>query len=282
MFTVTFENHKGEQIQLYPSVKYTITEITGLNPPSANINTSANANFDGSFFKSSRLNERNIVISLAIEGNAEDNRNELYKYIINKKKCRIIYTNGLHNVYIEGYVETFEISMFNEKETAQISVVCPNPYFKKTESSYVEFVSAIPLFEFPFSIAAAGIEFSRLSLGEEKVLYNAGNAETGMIIEFSAIGQTSNPTLYNVETGKMMKVYLEMDTGDILRINTIKGEKSITKVIDGVETNAINLMDKDSDWLQLESGDNILLYTADYLPLNLVCTLIYRELFEGV
>lgn len=282
MFTVSIENEKGESIQLHPSDKYTVTEITGLNPPTSNINTSTNANFDGSVFKSSRLNERNIVITFAIEGNAEDNRNELYKYAVCKKSCKFIFANGIRKVYIKGYVESFDVSSFDVKETAQISIICPNPYFVNQDDTMVEFTSIIPLFEFPFSIASEGIEFSRLVLGENKDIYNSGNVETGMIIEFKALGETTNPTIYNFETGAKIKVNVTLEEGDILTVNTNKGQKSVTKNHNGVITNAINLLDRTSEWLQLISGDNIFLYTADTLPQNLTCTIYYNELFEGV
>lgn len=282
MYTLTIENHLGEQLQLTQNPNYNIINIDGLNPPTANINTAVNANFDGSSFKSSRLNERNIVIQLTIEGDIESNRIALYQYFKNKKQCKIYYTNGEREVYIVGYVESFECNFFSQKETAQISIICPRPYFINQSQVDISFSSVTALFEFPFSIAAAGIEFSSLQLGTEEVIVNSGDVETGMTITFVATGTVENPTIYNVQTNEYIKVNLTMEVGDMVEINTTKGTKGVYYTSNGATTNAINDLDRGSTWLQLESGDNVVLYTADAYSENLMCEIAYNNLYEGV
>lgn len=282
MYSLILENHKGEQIQLSQNPNYTILSIGGLNPPKSNVNTAVNANFDGSVYKSSRMEERNIVIELAIEGNVEANRIALYQYVKSKKQCTVYYTNSTRNVSIVGYVEGFEIGFFEEKETVQISIICPRPYFVDNVETNLEFSSVTPLFEFPFSIPEEGIEFSSLVLGEEVNIINNGDIETGIIVTFTAYGVVQNPTIYNVETRQSLKVEIEMNEGDILTINTNKGSKSIISTVDGVKTNVLNDLAVGSTWLQLESGDNVMTYTADNYPENLTCNIEYSNLYEGV
>lgn len=282
MYSLILKNHKGEQIQLSQNPNYSLLRIDGLNPPKSNVNTAVNANFDGSVYKSSRMEERNIVIELAIEGNVEANRIALYQYVKSKKQCTVYYKNSTRNVSIVGYVEGFEIGFFEEKETVQISIICPRPYFVDNVETNLEFSSVTPLFEFPFSIPEEGIEFSSLVLGEEVNIINNGDIETGIIVTFTAYGVVQNPTIYNVETRQSLKVEIEMNEGDILTINTNKGSKSIISTVDGVETNVLNDLAVGSTWLQLESGDNVMTYTADNYPENLTCNIEYSNLYEGV
>lgn len=282
MYSLTVENHKGEKLQLTQNVNYNVLSVQGLNPPNANINTATNANFDGSTFKSSRLNERNIVIELTIEGDIETNRIALYKYFKNKHAVKVYYANGTRYVYINGYVESFEVNLFEQKQKAQISIVCPKPYFIDVNTSLLDFTSIEALFEFPFAIEEEGTEFSTLLVNQTKVVYNAGDVATGINIELKANGLTLNPKIYNVETGESIILDIEMNTGDIVKINTNAGEKSITMIVDTVETNIINRLRYGSTWLQLESGDNIFLYTADEFPENLTCSFIYSDKYEGV
>ena len=282
MFNLSVENHKGELLELTNNSDYTITKITGLNPPTANINTNTNANFDGSTFNSSRLNERNIVIDIVINGDIEGNRIKLYKFFKSKFACRVHYSNGTRAVYIDGHVESFEVDLFEQRQKAQISILCPKPYFISESESLIDFMSIDNLFSFPFSIAEEGIAFSELRLNEVKTVINAGDVPTGIIIEFKALGLLLNPKVYNTETGEHLFLNIEMNEGDIVRVNTNKGEKSITMIIDGVESNIINDLDYGSTWLQLESGDNLFLYTADEFPENLTCTFTYYDKFEGV
>lgn len=282
MYELSIENYKGERLQLTQNPKYSVVKVDGLNPPTANINTAINANFDGASFKSSRVNSRNIVIDLYIEGDAEANRIELYNYIRVKRSVTVYYKNARRNVYIQGYVEALECGLFDKKQKAQISIVCPRPYFRDAQGGSVEVSNVQALFEFPFDIGVDGIEFSTLVADTEIVVTNDGDIETGFVLTLIATGSVVNPAVYNVDTGEYIKVDIELEEGDTLTISTVKGAKAVTLTRDGVNINAINYLDPLSTWLQLETGDNVLLYTAGSLPENATCSVVYDELFEGV
>lgn len=282
MYTLTIENHKGEQLQLTQNPNYSITSVEGLPPPTANINTAVNANFDGSTYRSSRLNERNIVIMLAIEGDAEANRINLYQYIKAKKQCTLYYQNGSRNVSTVGYVESLEIAIFGEKETAQISIICPRPYFADVVQTILDMSATSAMFEFPFAIEEEGIEFSTLAVATESIVQNLGDVETGAVIVFHATGTASNPVIYNLDTAEFFKVNIDMSVGDLLVISTIKGEKTVTAILSGIEWNYINSMVQGSSWIQFESGANTMLYNADSHPENLECMISFSNLYEGV
>ena len=112
MFDCSIENGYGELLALTNHPKYTVYQIDGLDPPTATINTSIVANFDGSRFNSARAGERNIVIYLAVEHECEKNRIELYKYVRAKHPITFYYKNDSRDVYIDGYVENMQIGFF--------------------------------------------------------------------------------------------------------------------------------------------------------------------------
>lgn len=275
------ENERGERLQLSQNTNYNITSIEGLDPPQANVNIAENANFDGGTEKNSRLNTRNIVLTIVLEYPVEANRIALYKYFRAKKKCKLFYTNGARSVRTEGIVESFSCNAWSKKEIAQISILCPNPYLIDTEQQDVSFSVVEALFEFPFSIEAAGVEFSRMEYNKEETII-AGDIETGMDIQFIAVGSATNPTLYNTETLESLKVNISLVKGDVLRVNTTRGQKSITYTHEGVTTNVINDLEPGSTWLQLQAGENKLLYTADLNAENLIVRIEYNNLYEGV
>lgn len=281
-FTLSVETPKGDKITLTQNDKYTIMNVDGLAPPTAAINVAVNANFDGSTYTSSRMGERNIVIQFAIEGNVEQNRIELYKVLRPKAPCRVRYTNNHRNVYIDGYVESFDCNFFNEKEVAQISILCPYPYFSDDMDVDFDFSTITPLFEFPFDIDSDGIEFSTIVLGEEKNIINNGDIETGMLIQFTAAGGVTNPKLINTVTNEKVLVNLSLSAGDVLEINTNRGKKSVKLIHNGVISNQINALDKTSKWLQLEVGDNLFVTDATSGGENLLCNVMYGNLFGGV
>lgn len=275
------ENDRGERIQLTQNPNYDILSIDGLYPPSANVNIAENANFDGGTEKNSRLNTRNIVLTIAIHQPIEQNRIALYKYFRVKKHCKLYFSNGTREVYIEGIVEALPVPQWANKERAQVSILCPNPYLIDTKQSETSFSIIESLFEFPFSLPAEGQEFSRMEFNKEETII-AGDIETGMDIQIIATGSASNPVIYNTDTLESLKVNINLVRGDVLRINTNRGQKAITLTHEGVTTNVINDLEPGSKWLQLEPGANDILYSADTSPENLIVNIEYSTLYEGV
>lgn len=283
MFVLTVENFKGERLQLTQNPDYNVIEVNGLDPPKANINTATNATFDGSVYKSAKVVERNIVLKVVIEGNIEQNRLNLYKYMPTKKNVVLYIKNGSRDVFIAGYVESFEINIFNQKQVAQVSILCPKSYFSDLAEGSYDMSSVVSLFHFPFeSPVNVGFEFSRIELMQEVTIYNYGEVVTGLTIEFRAHGTVVNPTFYNVETGEKIQVNITLSAGEALIIDTAKGNKSIMLISDGVEYNRLNALDLSSKWLQLEIGDNVFLYTADSGADNCECFVFFNVLYEGV
>ena len=112
MFTLKIENAKGEILDLSSNSNYSVVGISGLNPPGATLSTAAITTNDGSILNNSRIESRNLVFNIILNGNIESSRINLYKYFRVKQKCKIHYKNGSRNVYIEGYIETFEDDFF--------------------------------------------------------------------------------------------------------------------------------------------------------------------------
>lgn len=282
MYELSIVNEFGEVLPLTNNPDYDIIAVAGLNPPPAAINTVAVSGIDGTRYNSARLGERNVVIDLHINGGIEANRINLYKYFRVKHKIRIRYKNEHVDVYIDGYVDTFENNLFTMSQRPQISIICPEPYWKSTTETDLDFDTVAALFEFPFSIPAEGIAFSELS-SISSMLFDAGNVATGAVIVFTALANgVKNPTFYNRTTGEFFGVGVTMQSGDVITINTQQGEKSVTQLRGGVVTNLINDRLTDSNWLVFEPGMNEVSYGADEGAAALRVALQITQKFEGV
>ena len=153
MYTAQIENSSGNLFTLTGNEPvYQILSITGLNPPNAQINTTTIVGLDGAVFNSSKLETRNLVLTIKINGDVETNRLLLYSYFKTKDKCTFYYSNNSRDVSIEGYVESVECDLFSNNELAQISIICPYPYFKALTQIITDFSNVTPQFVFPFSI----------------------------------------------------------------------------------------------------------------------------------
>ena len=265
MFRLKVENVKGAILELTNNEDdYQVTNVDGLNPPSSTINTTNYANTDGSSFNSSKVTNREIVITIYINGDIEKNRLKLYTYFRDKQWCKLYIQNGSRNVYIEGYTQTPEVSMFSQRQVFQVSVLCPNPYFKDIETIKQSISKVTKAFVFPFSINVdEPIPFSTLELEKTTTIVNESESETGLIINVEFLGSVSKLEIKNVDTGESFIVNYDFIKGDKLVINCNKGSKSITLTRDAVEYNLFPYKESGSTFFQLGIGDNNFSFLAD-------------------
>lgn len=282
MYSLIVENENGDRLELTGNRNYDVLSVAGTGPPAASINTVNLAGFDGTWFNSSKVGHRNLVLTLNIHHPIEANRLALYNIFRVKRPVKVRYKNSRRDVYIEGYVESFENNPWTQLQQPQISIICPKPFWLSASETSVIFSTSNALFEFPFSIPAEGIEFSTLSQVTSAVI-NSGEIETGGIIRFVAGADgIINPKFYNRTTQKFFGVDIELLHGDIVTINTNHGEKSVTLMREGATTNLLADRTEGSTWLTFEPGENEVSFGADEGSSNLVVSLSIVQKFEGV
>lgn len=300
--TITITNHLGESIELIltrpEKSGFVIKSITGLGPTTADINTVDLAGLDGAYFNSSRLQSRNIVLSLQFlsSGNGESIetiRQKSYRFFPIKKKIRIDIETDTRKVYTEGYVESNEPDIFSETEGCDVSVICPSSYFTG-EKKVVPFSFVRSEFEFPFSnesISDKLIKFGEIENRTDYPVIYEGESEVGVMLKIKALGPATGIKIYNLSTKETMSIdttKLEsmvgsgIDIGDEIIINTVRGNKFIYLYRKGAYLNILNCLDKNSKWFQLISGENVFVYTADTGKGNLQAEVSYNVLYEGV
>lgn len=282
MYSLIVENDRKERLNLSASTSYTVYNIEGLNPPAVSMATTTNGTYDGTAINSQRVDQRNLVIYMTINNNVEVNRNKLYDYFPLKRLTRLYFKNGVRDVYIEGYVETLEVNLFTNPQVAQISIICPKPYFKAIEDVVSYFSDIEAGFEFPFSIPAEGVELSTITHNIRKSIVNTGDIEAGVIITLQAMGLVVNPIIYNTDTGGKIAFNFTMQESDIITINTNIGEKGITLTRDGVTTNALGYVNADLEWFTLKAGDNLFTYDCESGNDNLQLDFNFTPQYGGV
>lgn len=301
--SVTVTNYLGESLKLElkrPETSgFYIEKIEGLGPSVANINIVEKASIDGASYSSAHVNARNIVMSLGFSfaKDIEEVRHKSYRYFPLKKKLSIIIETDRRICETYGYVESNEPDIFSNNEKTQISIICPDPYFYSAgiESTGVTVFSGVEsAFSFPFSnesLTENEIIFGEIRNNMEQIVYYSGDAEVGVNIYIHALGEASNITIYNTATRGIMRIDTsrletltgsEIIAGDDIMISTVKGEKSIQLLRDGVYINILNCLDKYADWFQLTKGDNLFAYTAETGATNLQFRIENKIAYEGV
>lgn len=298
--SITVTNHLNESLKLelgFPEKSgFLIQEISGLGPVKADINVTELSSIDGSIYNSARLQPRNIVIKMVLLENPtiEDTRQKSYKYFPIKKRVRLLIETTNRKAEIFGYVESNEPNIFSSQESTQISIVCPDPYFYSEGKQLTIFTGFEKAFSFPFSNESLSdkllIMGNLLKHQMQTVLYE-GDSEIGFNIEIHAVGTAKHVRIYNVNTLENMKIDTDklialtgqpIINGDAIFISTIKGNKSIQLLRDGVYYNIINCLDRDATWLFLRKGDNVFAFDAEEGSSNLYFRIINQVLYQGI
>lgn len=297
--TVTNYLGKSREFVLDQSAEFSgvaISRIEGLGPPKASISTTEAATMDGASYNSARTQQRNIVMSfiLLFDPTVEDSRLATYKYFPIKQRVNLLIETDRRLVETYGYVESNEPDIFSEMVTSHVSIICPDSYLYSQGYTTSLFYGIDPLFKFPFSNESLDeplIEFGKIEPFADKNLYYEGDVEIGLTINIHFLGPADDITIYNRLTREQMRIDTSkltsftgraVDAGDDIIISTVRGNKRIQLLRDGVYYNILNCIDRDSDWFVLKKGDNVFSYVAGSGQTNIQMTMTYKTAYEGV
>ncbi len=284
MFELIIENEAGDQLNFSQNGAFTITDIQGLNPPSATINTSQLALIDGAKFNSAKMNMRNLNIAFAIEYEAAKNRLEVFKVLKSKEHVKVFYKSQYRDVFISGYIQSIDITYFEMKQIVTCAILCPSPYFKEAQMVVNELRNIINSFHFPFaSTAEPELVMGYISNDLGIVIDNEGDVETGMVIELYAMQPVSNPKIFNYITREYIGLEIDMQQADLITIDTRQGNKTVKLLRSGVRTNIFNSVIQGSTWLQLSpNGDTFVYEVGTGSAGDLSVTFKHYNMYEGV
>lgn len=301
--SVTVVNYLGESLKMEltrpEESGFIIQYINGLGPVKADINNTEMSTGDGAVYNSARLNSRNIVFGLTFlpVPTIEHTRQKSYKYFPIKKPVKLLFETDNRICECTGYVESNEPDIFSSQESTQISIICSDPYLYSAGEDGLNitvFSGIEAVFEFPFSnesLTENLIEFGEIQNNTERTIVYHGDLEIGVTIHIYALGEASHITIYNSGTREMMRIDTDklakltgsgIVSGDQLIITTVKNNKSIMLLRDGLYTNVLNILDRDADWFQLTKGDNVFVYVAETGMTNLQFRIENQTVYEGV
>ena len=300
--SLTVTNPAGESIRLEMTRPeksgFYIENIEGLGPANATVNITESATVDGGYYTSSHVSTRNIVLTLGFlyEKGIEDMRHESYRYFPLKKQVKLLIETDNRTCVTHGYVESNEPNIFSERETTQISILCPDPYFYASDNGvgYISYLSEdIATFEFPFSNESLDdplIELGQVTDTTTRIVRNSGDVEIGVKIHIYVKGPVTSISISNYTTDQSMRIdtdrlkqitSADLKEGDEIVINTKKGNKSIYLISDGVKTNILNCLSRFTDWIYLLPGDNQIHHAASDVD-NIEVTMEHEVMYAGV
>lgn len=285
IYKVIVTNDRNESITLDLfdpfSSGFVVRSIDGLGPVDANLNFAESAPVDGGSFNGARQGTRNIVFDLVfLDTNVsiERVRHLSYKYWPVKRKVKIRVETDERTLETDGYVEKNEPAIWaDDFEGCQISVLCESPYFTNPKEVKDKLSDVVDTFHFPFASEAdpGELTFGYINMERNVVIKNQGDVSTGLIFELKAYGTVTNPIIVNYLTNEWFGLDFTMREGDVIRVSTQRGNKTVTLTREGVTYNIINYIKSSIEgnlntltWLQLDVGDNAFVLSFNEVETN--------------
>lgn len=222
-----------------------LEEILGLDPVKATLVSSSFAQMDGAQYHSSRREPRNLMFKLGLEPDyitesVRDVRTRLYGFFMPKSEIRVRFfmLDGLI-VEITGRVETFESAMFAKDPKVDISVMCFDPDFIVLDEIVLEGDTVDT--EIPVEV-----EYE-------------GTVETGIVLVLNVDRTLTEFTVYHRPPDGVVRnldFAAALEAGDVVTISTVVGDKYATLVRSATESSILYGVSPQSNWHQLEQGDN--------------------------
>ena len=266
------------------SSPYWWNNADGLDGLDNNIFTIKGSGQDGETFTGQNLQARVITVDgqMLKDANA---RQQLIRAVNPKSTGKLVYTNGQITRWIPCAIRKAPaIARDGTFPSYQVEFYCPYPFWREGDGenqNIADIALWVPSFEFELEIPEDGFEFGYRSPSLIVNVNNQGDVDTGMLIEFRAIGTTANPSLVNINTQEFLSLTCNMQAGDVIRISTGYGQKRAELTRGNVTTNVFNLVDAESTWLQLAVGDNLMRYDATETD-NIEVAIYYDSAYLGV
>lgn len=293
MRKLTYVNSLGEELVITNSFPFLLIGFS--ESENVNIHTGNGMNQDGLRYLGNTMDVKDITIDVVVVAEYESElstyRDKIRK-VVNPKigEGYLIYTDDLNTRKIKCIVNSLPVfnpisgtySKNGKAMACPISLTANNPYWTDITELKEEIVSWIGDFSFQLELVAGGIELGHRSKSLIVNVANRGDVESGMRIEFKAIASVSYPSLVNINTGEFIKINKNMVAGEVINVTTYFGNKKLTSILDGVETNIFNCIDFKSTFLQLDIGDNLFKYDALTGLDNLEVSIYYTPMYLGV
>lgn len=236
-----------------------LENIDGLDPVKATLVSSSFAGADGQQYHSSRRESRNLKFTIGLEADyvatsVRDLRKRLYSFFMPKTQVslRFVMDDGLY-VDIAGRIESFDTPLFSQQPAVDISLMCFDPDFiDPIQKQLLDQMSVATdeeiLIEYPIE----------------------GTVETGAVFTIRPNRPVGAFTFYHRPpdgTIRTLDFQVPLVAGDVLQISTVTGAKGVTLTRGNTISSALYGVSPQSNWLELQPGDNHLRLYLEGAPI---------------
>lgn len=235
--------------------------VEGLDPVAASLVSSSFANLDGAQYNSSRREPRNIKLQLGFNpdyvlSSVRTLRRQLYDFFMPKTEVKMRF----------HWFDEFDTNIITQNKLVEIMArieSTPTPLFVKDPVADISFVCFDPDFIVPEPVVVNG---NTVADATEILVSYDGSVETGILLTLNVNRALPSFTVYHRppdDTLRMIDFTEPLEDLDTLKISTVVGSKYATRTRLGVDSPLLYGITPQSNWLELQPGDN---YFRVYAP----------------
>ena len=273
-----YQNEYGQRIDLLNDRRFALTGQTGLvSLPSNVLSTSDTVLTEGETVLWRKRSARQITMTHKFLHDVTEARREFVRILDQGAAGRLIYRDRDLNVFIEVEVEDCEVKNTDEVTTAQTTFVASYPYFQDMEQQTAGNRGVEGGWRFPFTFP---VTFGTVTANNTITIENMGNLPFGFVMDISVSGGTVTDFKITNQAGDYLMLDGVLNSGQIVRVDTRAGRKSIVNIKTGA--NLLSKLGDDSTMLQIERGLNAFTVTAADGLENASVLIAYRNVYKGV
>ncbi|WP_077601571.1 phage tail family protein [Oceanobacillus sojae] len=285
MFKLMFTNAIDQTVELFDH-PYRLIRVEGIGDTEATTQMQKVPFQDGASYIGSILEDKPIEIELKITGDNEQDLNAKRRYfasVFNPKLGvgTLRYISGGDVKEIDAVAESvpnFPDGQTNRKplfQKALLYIRAPYPYWRDPNQT------SQPLQAYSGNLTMPNtfpIEMGRS--GSHTTLYNSGDIPAPVRIDIQ--GPVANPQIINRTNGDWLRVNRSIAADEILHIDTTNGKKRVEVYRNGRVFNVFGYIDHDSDWLQLDVGENLIEHIADSGDTSGMVAVTWNNQYVGI
>lgn len=277
----------NESIDFYDDPVVLLTDISGMGLD-AEVVTTERACHNGSWYRYTRVPERNITIQATYRplsfNQVVGKRRQIHDILQPGVKLDIMYNGGWTVLMLDGYAEKCEDTENGNLMVCSISIICPNPFFKGNEETVdlssdetvVNYTGTVPT---GVVVETGGADTVNLTINGETMTVKSALASTPVqqktFVNSNVVPVDSKAALVMnpIQTCSDEPV---LDTSKII-ISTLRNEKGV--YYGSSDTNYISSITESSLYPELVPGKNIITLTDGNKPIK--GKMIFRPLYGG-
>lgn len=242
--------------------EYDILDYEGLEATDYELKEQININGVGATKKKTKLLPRPISLEFDYIG-GEENKSRIRQELIGffspfrGGELTVSYLGVKRKIQYEVTGFFVNSKLLTEPLSCLLELSCMDPLFQDVIENGEQISTWVGGWSFPFTLP-----FQLKERGETRTnIINSGDVETPIHVEFH--GPAKKPYIKNLTTGKIIQIEADLNSDQILYVDTTFGKNTVEIEENGTRTDVSQMISMESRFWRLEVGDNMVEYGAE-------------------